>query len=247
MARGKGKTDHRADTKGAGFTGLPHVVQDSAAYRHLSLWARAVLSEIIREFNGYNNGEIVLSVTQMCERLGNSNRGKAARAIAELMEHGLVDVAADAKWKQRLAREFRLTFITSGKFPHIRQATNEYAKWHPAKKSSGNDALPERPRAGNASLPEAPSAGDASLPVKKSYRRKTALSGLSADAVAGNAVSPLIGKPYHSPERGVANAAQAPEIGPPKIGGPPNASGGTAVRPETLAMLDRWKGREAAA
>ena len=61
MSRRKSKSDQRADTRGGGFTGLPHVVHDSDAYRHLDLWARAVLAQVIRRFNGYNNGKIAIS------------------------------------------------------------------------------------------------------------------------------------------------------------------------------------------
>ncbi len=218
MARGKAKTDHRADTRGGGWTGLPHVVQDSVAYRDLSLWARAVLLEIVREFNGYNNGEIVLSVSQICERLGNTNRGKAGRAIAELMEHGFIDVEADAKWKQRLAREYRLTFVTSGKFPALRPASNDYQRWG-SEKIRGNDALPETPLTGNASLPEAERAGNAPLPDRFAALRKTADFAQEGVGVAGNDASLLIDKPYHAPNEGGESAPfDTPNSERPKSG-----------------------------
>lgn len=217
MARGKGKPHHRADTRGGGFTGLPHVVQDSAAFQHLSLWARAVLLEIVREFKGFNNGEIYLSVDQICQRLSNSNRRKACRAVAELMEHGLIDVSAEGQWRERQARQFRLTFVTSGKFPNLRPATNEYRSWGPTEKSGGNASSPRRPRAGNASSPEADDAGNAPSPAIFARLRKTAISALICEGVAGDAVSLHISEPFQGPEKGsVSTPDYPPNSGRPK-------------------------------
>lgn len=241
MARGKARPPHRADTRGAGFTGLPQAVQDSPAYRDCSLWARAVLLEIIREFNGFNNGEIFLSVDQICERLNNSNRRKACRAVAELMEHGLIDVAAEGKWRERKAREFRLTFVSSGKFPAIRPATNDYRKWEAPKKNNGDASSPRKGETGDAVSPDAPRAGNALSPVEKPNRRKTAVFGPLADAVTGDAVSLHIFKPYHSPKEGDAISDLPPDLEAQKIGGPSASD----ARPETLAMLARLRGREA--
>lgn len=139
MKRGKNPADHRADTRGGRWVGIPHAVIKSAAYQHLSLMARAVLVELVLEMNGYNNGRIALSQRQIAARLGNSNFRKISRATAELMEHGLVDVCAEGKWKQRQARQFRLTFVntTAGSFV---PATNDYLNWSAANKSSAAGA-----------------------------------------------------------------------------------------------------------
>lgn len=123
------QADNRADLRGGGFIGLPQVVHKSKAYRSLSVFERAVLLEIIAAFNGYNNGTIVISQRQIAKALENSNYAKIGRSIAVLMERGLLDIETEGLWKKRRAREYRLTFISSGKAPYTRPATNEYLMW----------------------------------------------------------------------------------------------------------------------
>ncbi|MDB5662874.1 MAG: hypothetical protein JWN59_1212 [Sphingomonas bacterium] len=61
MARSKVKADYRADTRGGSWAGLPVCLIESPAYRHLSLYARAILVEITAKMRGWNNGEIAVS------------------------------------------------------------------------------------------------------------------------------------------------------------------------------------------
>lgn len=130
MARKKRhQPDQRADLKGKGFIGLPRVVKESGAYRSLNPFERAVLTEILSVFNGYNNGKLVISHRQIANALGNSNFGKISRSIATLIERGLLDIETESVWKERMAREYRLTFIGTGVAPHYRPATNEYLQW----------------------------------------------------------------------------------------------------------------------
>ena len=131
MGRKKYRTDHRADTRGDGLIGLPKVVHKSAAYRSLDLYGRAVLLEILSRFNGFNNGQIGCSVREIGEALGNQNYRRISKAIADCMQRGLLDIAADSIWKERKSRQYRLTFITSGKAPPYRAATNDYRSWKP--------------------------------------------------------------------------------------------------------------------
>ncbi|RVQ65732.1 hypothetical protein EKN06_12415 [Croceicoccus ponticola] len=129
MANKKWKADHRADTRGEGLIGLPKCVYGSAAYRDLDLYARAVLMEILSRFNGYNNSEIGISYREIGEGLGNQNFARIAQAVADLMEHGLVDIGHEAVWKERHSRQYRLTWIMSGKPPFTAKATNDYLDW----------------------------------------------------------------------------------------------------------------------
>lgn len=198
MGRRKAHADCRADTRGGRFAGIPICVIDSLAYRDLSLWARAILVELVKRMSGYNNGKIALSITEICIALNNSNRGKASKAIAELMEHGFIDVPTEANWKERMAREYRLTFVTTAYPPF--GATNDYKNWTPADKSGGNASSPEKAVSGDAPLPVAVSAGHTPLPVKNSNQRKSAKNGKSAFPVSGNAVSPLINNHTHPPK-----------------------------------------------
>ena len=136
------KSDHRADTRGGRFVGLPHVVFESEAYRHLSTMERAVLAEILARFTGYNNGEIAISYRELAHRLNRKNEAPFGPAIAKLIAHGLIDIVTEARWKDRRAREYRLTFVstTDGNKRHV-QATNEYRSWAPEEKSSTTDAV----------------------------------------------------------------------------------------------------------
>ena len=118
--------------------GLPHVVMDSEAYRHLSPNARAVLGEIIRKFNGYNNGKIAIGYREIAHRLNRSDMHFIAPAIKELFEHGLLDVTAQQSWADRRVREYRLTFVSTGERGHRGNATNEYLEWRPAAKQKRN-------------------------------------------------------------------------------------------------------------
>jgi len=140
MGKRKAKAEHRAVTRGMGFTGLPHVVQDSPAYHKLNDRARAVLFEIIRAFNGYNNGHIGISVRKIAEKLNTQNYGSISRAIGDLIKHGLIDISTEGDRRQRLAREYRLTFVSTGENNRHVQATEEYRHWTPEKEKSGAEA-----------------------------------------------------------------------------------------------------------
>lgn len=131
------EADHRADTKGGRWVGIPYVVIDSEAYAGLGLWARAVLVEVVRRFDGYNNGHIAISQREIAQRLRTSNFGRISKAVAELMQAGFLDVASDGQWKQRQAREYRLTFVTTTGRP----ATNDYLRNDPPSQKSGDEPV----------------------------------------------------------------------------------------------------------
>ena len=172
MGKRKARADCRADTRGGQFAGIPFCVINSPAYRDLGLWARAILIELVARMNGYNNGQIALSVAEICTALNNSNRGKAAKAIAELMEHGFIDLTAQADWKHKKAREYRLTFVTTAHLPF--GATNDYRNWEARKQNRGNGALPIEPVSGNGALPIDDSIGNGALPRLLAHKRKLA-------------------------------------------------------------------------
>ena len=126
MGKKRRQSDHRADLRGKPFIGLPAAVVYSAAYTSLSVFARAVLVEILGRFNGYNNAQIAISYRELADRLSTSNYRRIGAAIAELLQHGFLDVEMEGSWKPRLARQYRLTFISSGNAPPFRRATNDY-------------------------------------------------------------------------------------------------------------------------
>jgi hypothetical protein len=170
----------------------------------LTPFERAVLHEILRRFNGYNNGEIGISYEEIGERLRGANKcplnnGRIARAIVRLMHHGLIGEPCPESWFQRRARTYRLTFISSGKAPPYRSATNDYLRWTPAgAKIDGNAASPEMPPTGNAGSPEPSEVGDAGSPANP----KNGSFALPDRSSSGDAESPLIVKPYPAPFSG---------------------------------------------
>ena len=240
MGKRKARADCRADTRGGAWAGIPVCVVNSPAYRDLSLWARAILVELVARMNGYNNGQIALSVAEICTALGNSNRGKAAKAIAELMEHGFIDLSAEANWKHKKAREYRLTFVTTAYPPF--GATNDYRKWEPRKQNRGNDALPIDRVSGNASLPICVSTGNDALPRIVAYKRKTAKFADPVPQSIGNDASPLIYN--HTPPRKTGRGNKLVSTGnmdgpsqavPPSKGG--DGQGATDVRDKLKSLL----------
>lgn len=190
--RSKSKADHQADTRGGGWVGIPKCVMKSAAYVDLSPWARAVLNELVYQFNGYNNGSIVCTFDHLAMRLGNSNRRAMSKAFADLMTHGFIDVTSDADWKGRKGREYRLTFVSTTPGGRFKAATNDYKGWVKPKPEAGKASSPKKAIFGdNASLNEL-KIGDASSPFKATDAQEMAEVRHSALGPVGSTVSPLI-------------------------------------------------------
>jgi hypothetical protein len=145
--------------------------------------------------NGYNNGKIAVSQRQLVEGLGCSPR-KIVRGIAELMEHALIDVEADGKWKERMAREYRLTFVST----KIRSATNDYLHWKRGLKSGATASVAKTPQSVSSAVAVGSPADSDAAAVASRRWRKTAN---SQNAPATDAVS-LICKPYVGPEVGAS-------------------------------------------
>ena len=208
MKRGKARADHRADTRGGALSGLPHIVSDSPAYLSLSPFERAVLMEILRLFRGFNNGDIAITYQRIGERLRGTNasppnNGRIARAIAILVDRGLIAEPTPASWLERRARRYRLTFITSGKSPPFKSATNDYLRWKPDRgKNDGYASSPQTPQSGDARSPAVIGAGDARSP--SNFKNGSFASVESSSS--GDAESLVICKPYPSPFSGEAES-----------------------------------------
>jgi hypothetical protein len=188
------------------LSGLPHAVSDSAAYLSLTPFERAVFGEILRRFNGYNNGAIGITYAEIGERLKGSNKSlpnnhRIALAIVALFERGLIAEPTAGSWSERLAREYRITFIGSGKGPPFRPATNEYLQWSPTKKNVGDVSSPDGPVLGDAGSPEASSTGDAGSPENLKNGSFACLSpGSSGDAGSLLILEPSQGTPFEDGE-----------------------------------------------
>lgn len=171
MARRKPKADCQSDTRGGRWAGIPICVIESAAYRNCSAHARAILVEMVAQMNGYNNGEIVLSQRYLVAALACHPR-KVVRGIAELMENGLIDIAMEGKWKERRAREYRLTFVSTKSAP----ATNDYLAYSSGKQSGASKVASTKFKSASTVEPARPKVASRVEAARLCDARKTAIS-----------------------------------------------------------------------
>ena len=115
---------------------------DSAAWRHASLRARAILLELVKRHNGYNNGKIGMSQREMSVAIGSASFGTVAKATAELIQHGFVDLAWEGEAWARKAREFRITWLPTGEPPHLKPATDDWRAFSGATTGIAAKAVP---------------------------------------------------------------------------------------------------------
>lgn len=119
--------------KGRGKKGHKHVqlwrsMQDSQAWQALSLPARCTWLEIMRRFNGYNNGEIALSCREVSE-LCHVSKSTASNAFTELIENGFIKVGQYSSFtcKYKKSRRWIITHYPLNK----KAPTNEWRNWTP--------------------------------------------------------------------------------------------------------------------
>jgi hypothetical protein len=91
------------------FVALFRYMLDCRAFVSLSAWARAALIEVIRGYNGSNNGRIVLSVRNLAKRLG-CDKDTANDALQELTDKGFIEPTIKGAFhvKFKRATEWRL-------------------------------------------------------------------------------------------------------------------------------------------
>jgi DNA-binding Lrp family transcriptional regulator len=116
---------------GPSFLQLHNYIFDCPAYRSLSLAGRAALNELIRIYNGRNNGCLAMSVRMLAERL-NSSKDTASRALTELEEKGFIETTkvGSFRLKQRYASEYRLTWHRDDN--NYALPTKAFMRWRPA-------------------------------------------------------------------------------------------------------------------
>lgn len=121
------KQDRKGRSKSAGkFVMLSEYVLRSEAYRHLSVYGRALLVEFIRKYDGTNNGFIALSVRDAQELLGCSDR-PTRKALKELQDKGFVTIRKKGAYSRKVphATEWALTEHPIGQTP----ATKDFMRW----------------------------------------------------------------------------------------------------------------------
>lgn len=100
---------------------INHWVMNTPAWKDLSANARAIYLEIMKRYNGSNNGRIGYSVRQGAQEL-NVSKGTASKAFKELASHGFIVAEQKGSFtykmdangnRKRLASEWRLTVYGS--------------------------------------------------------------------------------------------------------------------------------------
>lgn len=93
------------------FSALPHAVQDSPAFRHLSPAAVKLLIDILRQYNSKNNGDLNCAFSEMRDR-GWRSTATLNRAKQELIQAGLLQVTRQGGLSQgrRVCSLFALTW-----------------------------------------------------------------------------------------------------------------------------------------
>jgi hypothetical protein len=115
----------RHKRSGERFVMLPHYMLKSLAWRTMTPNAKAVLLHLWERHNGSNNGDIVYAVRD-AEDIGLS-KDQASRALTELVERGLLQVARNSafKVKTKEARTWTLTVEPVGG----QSATKDFMYW----------------------------------------------------------------------------------------------------------------------
>ena len=133
MAGGPEKVDHRGN-----FIQLPKMLLDSLAWRHASSRERSVLLTIQARHNGFNNGQIGITIHEIGAANGNQSHGLNSKAVAACIGKGFLECTADANHHQSKSRTYRLTYISTriGAGSKTQPATNEYLEWRPPERKT---------------------------------------------------------------------------------------------------------------
>lgn len=133
MGRGRRANAKGRSTGPAPFLMLPQWAFDSPAYRTLKPGPRALLWELIRRFNGTNNGHIVFSQRDMAVAINVTDRETVALYVRELESRGLIVASRrggfNVKVADRRASEWALTWLPVGDVP----ATKAFMRWYSGK------------------------------------------------------------------------------------------------------------------
>lgn len=143
MTRGRGQDQRGRSRKGERFVKLDHWLLKTPAWQALGPVARAIYVELAQRYNGFNNGEIALSVRDAA-RLVHVAKDTASKAFRELEDKGFVIrvVCGSFNWKLRHATTWELTAYAKGDTPPSKQ----FARWTDQKEKDGPKSASFRPR-----------------------------------------------------------------------------------------------------
>lgn len=125
MARDK----HATRSKAPKHVRLHAWVMDTPAYRHLSCPARCLLVELMRSFDGGNNGDVFMSVRDAAAAI-NVSKDTAGGALLELQAVGFI--RAKEKGAFSLKKRHATTWILT-EYEYANQpASKDFTRWRPA-------------------------------------------------------------------------------------------------------------------
>ena len=138
-ARSTAAMKRKAQSKHMRHVRLHHWMMQTAAWQDLKAVPRAIYVEIVKRYNGSNNGFIVYSVRQASDDLKIS-KSTAARGFNELQSHGFIfaDQRGAFHWKidvtgrrHRPATEWRLTEYYNDRTTGIesKYPTKDFTRW----------------------------------------------------------------------------------------------------------------------
>lgn len=107
----------------------------SAAYRSLSMGARALLVELKALHNGHNNGDLFLSVREAARRLG-CGKNLAAKLFCELEERGFIRPNEVGAFNMKAASgrgKATSWILTEHPVGNATTGTKDFMRWRPAK------------------------------------------------------------------------------------------------------------------
>ena len=101
-----------------GHIAMPYHVWDSSAMRDSDATSRVIFLEIIRRYNGFNNGKIPLSVREAAEK-AKVSIATSNKKIHNLIKLGFIIITKNSGFnmKGRTAREFEITFHPANNRP----------------------------------------------------------------------------------------------------------------------------------
>jgi hypothetical protein len=114
----------------------------SAAFRSLDVYARALLIEFKALYNGANNGELYMSVRDAAKRLDTTNLTLATAALRQLEHRGFIVATRKGvrtrRGETKLATSWRLTEFADDLTD--RPATMDFMRWRPSTTPAPDDA-----------------------------------------------------------------------------------------------------------
>jgi len=147
--RGRRHNAKGHSTTGPRFVKLEHWMLKTPAWQSLPSAPRALYVELAQRYNGYNNGEISMSVREAARLLHIAN-DTATKAFRELEAKGFIrrNVCGSFNWKIRHATTWILTeHAFAEQLP-----TKEFASWRPENSEHGPSPETRCPRIGTVVL-----------------------------------------------------------------------------------------------